>query len=187
MRKKEVDIIVLLILLVIAVLYANITKDLYIGRSAIAGAIYILPPVLYLSLRKKKNWKKIIVSTLVFGGLFGFIFEFIAEFNKAYSVISILFPFRLFGVLPIDNVLGHMMMTLLTIVFYEHFIDREVNHHISKNLSHALLPALSAITFIILAFFFQPNLIRIGHPYLYMGLAAICPPPLPRIYQTAIY
>ena len=72
----------------------------------------------------KKNWKKIIISTLVFGGLFGFIFEFIAEFNHAYSVISTITPFKIFGVLPIDNVLGHMMMTMLTVVFYEHFVDR---------------------------------------------------------------
>ena len=47
---------------------------------------------------------------MLFGGLFGFIFEFIAEFNKAYSVVSVLFPFKVFGVLPLDNVAGHMMM-----------------------------------------------------------------------------
>ncbi len=170
------DIIILLGFLLVGVIYANVTKDLYIGRSAFAGLVYTIPPVLYLSLRKKKNWKKVILATLIFGGLFGFLFEFIAEYNKAYSVVSVMFPFKIFGVLPIDNVLGHMMMTLLTIVFYEHFIDSELNHHISKHLKYAILPALFAIVTMFVLFFFSPSLLHSNHPYFYMGLAAIIPP-----------
>lgn len=173
---KKIDIIILIIFLFLGVTYANFTKGLYVGRSAISGFFLTIPPTIYLSLRKKKNWHKIAISTLLFGGVFGFIFEFIAEFNQSYSVISVLFPFKLFGVLPLDNILGHMMMTLLTIVFYEHFVDREINHHISKNLPHALLPSLFAIVFILFAFFFRQSLIRFSHPYFYMGIAAIIPP-----------
>lgn len=176
MHGKKLDILVLLGFMVLGFLYAYVTKDLYVGRPAIAGVVSMSPPILYLSLRKKKNWPKILVSTLIFGMLIGFIFEFIAEYNKAYSVISVLFPFKVFGVVPIDNVLGHMMMTMYTIVFYEHFVDREKHHRISKNFTHALLPALFVIATMLLIFFISPNTLRFGHPYLYMGLAAIAAP-----------
>lgn len=176
MHGKKLDILVLIGFMILGTVYANVTKDLYIGKSAIAGAVGMFPGIIYLSLRKRKNWPKILVSTLIFGTLFGFMFEFLAEYNKAYSVVSTLFPFKLLGVLPIDNVLGHMMMTMYTIVFYEHFIDREKHHAISKNFLHALLPAVFAIGTMLLLFFLHPSTLRIGHPYLYMGLAAIVAP-----------
>lgn len=176
MRGKELDIFVLFFLASIGILYANLTKDLYIGKAAIAGAIYILPSVIYLGLRKKKNWAKITVSTLLFGGLFGFLFEFIQEFNHSYSVVSMIVPFKVFGVLPLDNVAGHIMMALLTVTFYEHFIEREINHHISKHLKYALLPSIFAIGVVILLYFFDPSALQTKYPYFYMGIAAILPP-----------
>jgi hypothetical protein len=63
------------------------------------------------------------VATLVFGSLYGFYFEFIQEFSHGYTVTSMLMPFKLFGVLPIDNILGHTEMTLFTLTFYQHFIS----------------------------------------------------------------
>lgn len=176
MNGKKLDIIVLICLLIFSVVYANITKDLYIGKSAIAGLFYTILPAIYLGFRKRKNWRKIIISTLVFGALLGFIFEFVAEFNKSYSVISVLFPFKLFGVLPPDNIIGHMMMTFLTIVFYEHFVDREIHSGISKNFFHALLPTIFVAIFVLFAFLFKPELITLKYSYFYMGVVAIIPP-----------
>lgn len=173
---KKLDILVLLFLIGVGWLYATFTKDLFIGKAAIAGAVGTLLPVIYMGVRREKNWQKIIISTLVFGGMFGFLFEFIAEYTKAYSVVSTLFPFKIFGVLPIDNVLGHMMMTLLTVTFYEHFVEREISHHISKHLKYAVLPAIFAIITVILVYFFNPILLNSQYPYFYMGIAAIIPP-----------
>lgn len=176
MRKKEIDIFVLILLATGGILYASFTKDLFIGKATIAGAVYIIPSIIYLSLRKKKNWQKIIISTLVFGGAFGFLFEFIQEFNRSYSVISTLFPFKVFGILPLDNVIGHMMMTMITVVFYEHFIDREINHHISRNLKYAILPSIFAIGAVVLLYFLKPTSLFLPFPYSFIGIAAIIPP-----------
>lgn len=78
--------------------------------------------------------------------------------------------------MPIDNVLGHMLMTMLTVVFYEHFIDREKNQHISRHLLYAILPGLFVIFIVLAAFVYQPSLLQIKYPYFTMGLAAIIPP-----------
>ena len=175
MRGKKLDVLVLVILAVAGIVYSYLTKDLYIGRATIAGSVYIIPSIIDLSLRKKKNWPKVIVSTLFLGGILGFLFEFFQEFNNSYSVISTLFSFKILGVLPIDNVIGHMLMTMLTIVFYEHFVDREVHHSISKNFKFAILPALFMFAVIISLFFLRPESLIVRYPYFYMGVAAIIP------------
>lgn len=176
MMSKKHDLLILILLIFLGVMYATLTQSLFIGRATISGAVSLILPVIYLGLRKKKNWPKIFVSTLVFGGIFGFIFEFVMEYNRAYSVVSTLFPFKVFGVMPIDNVLGHMMMTCLTVTFYEHFIDREKHHSISKNLWHAVLPGVAAVAIIIITFFVKPDVLTMRYPYLYGGIAAISAP-----------
>lgn len=175
-RKKQVDLFVLILLTMFGGMFAYATRNLYIGRALLACAEIIVPGIIYLSLREPKNWKKITVATLVFGGLFGFAFDFIAEFNNAYNLNSILLPIRLFGVLPVDNIFGHMLMTAMTVIFYEHFINHERRKQISKNLIYAVLPTLFVIGAIVLAFYFDPDLLHTNYPYFYMGIAAILPP-----------
>lgn len=175
-KGRKLDVLILILLIGFGIFYAFATKDLFIGKSVFGGLALTLPPTIYLGLRRKKNWGKISVATLVFGGLFGFVFEFFNEFNKAYTVISTIFPFKILGVLPLDNILGHMMMTTLTITFYEHFIGREVNHHMSKHLKFAVLPGLFAAGTILILFFFNRNALHVHYPYFYAGLAALIPP-----------
>lgn len=195
-RGREIDIVVLILFALFGILYAFLTKDLFIGRSVFSGLVFTLLPTIYLGLRKKKSWNKIIVFTLVFGGLFGFLFDFYAEFNKAYHVVSTIFPFRIFGILPLDNILGHMMMALLTVTFYEHFIDREIHHKISSHLKFAVLPGVFAGLVFILLFFFNRELLQAKYPYLYAGIVAVIfpvylgfkkPQFIKNMAETAIY
>lgn len=172
---KKIDILILIIFLLFGNLYSYITRDLYIGKALFSGIVFILFPAIYLGLRSKKFWKKIILSTIIFGGLFGFFFEFIQELNGSYHVVSSVLP-KIFNIIPIDNILGHMMMTFLTLVFYEHFIDRKKSSHLSKNIFFALLPALSVIFLSLVIFFIKPDLLIISYSYFYMGIAAIIPP-----------
>lgn len=175
-KGRELDILVLLIIVSFGVIYAFATKNLFIGKAVFGGFALTIPSVIYLGLRRKKNWKKIFIATLVFGSLFGFIFDFWAEATKAYTVTSTISSFKIFGVLPPDNILGHMMMTMLTITFYQHFIDREVNHHISKHLKFAILPGIFAASVMLLLFFSNNGSLSSAHPYFLAGIAAIIPP-----------
>jgi hypothetical protein len=196
MKNKKIDAVVLAALLFFASVYAYITNGLFIGRTLIVGAVFTLPPIIYLSWRKKKDWKKIWVSTLVFGGLFAIPLDFIADYNKSWTVISLVFPGRILGVQPVDNILGFMLMTMLTVIFYEHFVDRDKNHHLSKNLKYAVLPGIAASVIVIVLYLYHPSSLLHSYPYLYMGLAAIVPPVIlgfkhPRLIKkmsvTAIY
>lgn len=53
---KKLDVFVLIILFAGGVLYAYLAKDFYIGKFLFVTVVAMLPPIIYLSLRKKKNW-----------------------------------------------------------------------------------------------------------------------------------
>lgn len=173
MQKKFIDFLVVIILLILGTFYAlYISQNSFLGKSVVCGIVYLIPSTIYLGLRKKKDWVKIITASLLFGTLFGFFFEFIAEYNQSYSVISTLTPFKILGVLPIDNIIGHTMMVLLTLVFYEHFIDKKTGHKISHHIVYALIPAIVVISGIILLFDFH-LLPKVPYIYFVMGSIAI--------------
>lgn len=174
---KRIDIVILILLAALDIIYGLVTKNTFFGKPIIVGVLGLLPAIIYLGLRKKKNWKKILIATLLFGGLFGFIFEFRVEYTQTYIVPAALtlFP-SLFGFLQPDIIIGHIMMACLTIVFYEHFVERDIDPHISKNIIFALLPATCVAIVLILQFYLQPDLLRTHYSYFRLGIAAIIPP-----------
>ena len=64
MSKKEIDVLILVLLAIIGLLYANFTKDMFVGKAAIAGIVYIVPSIIYLGLRKKKKYTAVITIFL---------------------------------------------------------------------------------------------------------------------------
>ena len=141
------------------------------------GIISMLFPSIYLIVREKKNMKKIALAVLIFGGIFMGLFDFMETLNSAWVMERLVFSWRIFGVLPFDDVVGFSLMTLLVVTFYEHFIDDEKNKRISKNLMWALIPsAIVAVVFIIVSTFVVWEPFNIRYVYLFGGIVAIAVP-----------
>lgn len=176
-KQKYIDFLVLIVLSVLGLSFAQLMSSTFYGRGLVVGIATFLPQIIYLGLRgEKKNWKHIFVATLIFGLLFGFLLEFVNEYTHAYNVVNLTIPFKVFGILPLDNLLGHMFMTMLTIVFYQHFIKEDNSNEISLNLLWISL--LMTVAIILVVFFARTNpqvLTTMAYPYFYLGLAAIFP------------
>lgn len=177
MRNKGlfIDVFVLIFLIFLASVFAYLTRGLFIGRSLFIGAIFTVPPTIYLGIRKKKNWKKIGLATILFGFIFGFAFSFLAEYTLSWDVVSTIFPTKFLGITTLDTTIGIALMTLLIVTFYEHFIDKKINSPISKRFWIALIPSFLVVGLIILVFFISPDLLKTRYPYFYMGVVAILP------------
>ncbi len=144
-------------------------------KPLIGAGLALLSPSFYLILREKKNLKKIFWAVLIFGGLFGFVFDFIETFNKAWIMEELVFPWKILGILPVDDILGFFMMTLLIVLFYEHFIDDEKDKRISKNTIFVLIPSILAAIAIVVLFSINPEILTISYAYLVGGIAAMIP------------
>jgi len=170
---KKIDLLIISILLVIIVL-VSLALSL---KPLIVLLMYLLSASVYLSLRERKNFKKIFWAILIFGIIFGLGFDFVVTFNKGWIVNELFFPFRLFGFYPIiDDILGFILMTLFIVVFYEHFIDDEKNKKVSKNIKWILIVSIAALSFIFAVYLINSSLLRIPYAYLMTGLMAICFP-----------
>lgn len=169
---KKIDFFIVCFLLAV-----SIWVWIYFNLKPLLGlALFPLVASFYLSIREKKNFKKIFWALLLFGGLAGFIFDFIETFNKAWIVDRLVFSWRIFSILPIDDIFGFLLMTLIMVIFYEHFLDDEKNKRISKNLLWALIPLclFSAVT--IFLYWFNPRFLEIPYVYLVGGITAIILP-----------
>ena len=170
---KKIDLLVISLIVIIS---AIIGLRFNLKPLIIAIFAWFIPP-LYLSIRKKKNWPKILLATFVFGGIFGFVFDFIETINKAWYVGRLVIPWRILGVVPIDDIIGFLFMTFFIVVFYEHFIDDEKNRQLSKNFIWSLIPSALVMLVIILVFITSGST-RFDMSYIYLkgGLAAILLP-----------
>lgn len=174
LTSNRIDLLVLCGLTALAFLYAVATAGTVLGKSLIGGAVFILPNVIYLGWRKPKPWRKIMAGALLFGLALGFFFEFIQEYAQAYTVMSRIFP-KLLGVVPLDNILGHFMMALLTFTFYEHFVAQKVKPHISGRFKYAIYLVAAMIASVLGIYFLQPSWLDMPYPYMIFGTLAILP------------
>lgn len=180
---KKIDFVVVCVWILIG---AGISL-LFSLKPLIGGVISLLPPAVYLIFREKKNGKKIFWAVLIFGAIFGFIFDFAETANRAWVIERLVFPWRIFGFYPLlDDLIGLMLMTLLIVVFYEHFLDDEKNPRVSKNLIWALVPSALVLISILFVYNINPDFLKIPYAYLIGGLLAIVFPLLMGIYKPRI-
>lgn len=166
---KKYDFFIVVLLIAAAAAITLIFRP----KVLIGGILLTIPPTLFLCLRETKNYWKIFLGVFIFGLLFGFFFDFIETYSGAWFVPDLVFPWRILGVEPVDDLIGFVIMTAFMLVFYEHFLDDEKNTRISPQMVYALIPAFLAVFTVIIIFFAYPARLFISHAYLKGGIAAI--------------
>jgi hypothetical protein len=172
---KRTDLLVLLLLLAVVWLYSVLTAHIWLGKPLIVAVILGLSATAYMGSRAKKPWSKLLLGTLIFGLIAGFIFEFIQEAAGGYHMVSIVLP-KMFGFLPPDNIIGHTLMTLTTLTFYEHFVNAEPSQRISPRAKYALYPGLVLAVAIVVAYYVHRGWFQVPYSYAVMGSLAVIAP-----------
>lgn len=184
---KEKDLFIVLALNFVGVIYFFLTRDTFFGKPLLVYASMVLPATTFLIRKKKMNWKRIIPATIVLGGVIGFTIDFISELTKTWTVIKLIFPYKIFGVAPIDNTLWFIMMTFYTLIFYEYFITHEKKKGLSKHFKFLLIASVSVVFILIGIFLLKPSSLQITYPYLTLGIAAITLPVLMGFLKPKIF
>jgi hypothetical protein len=173
---KKKDLLTVIFLNFLGLIYFYLTKNTFLEKPLLVYAAFTLPPIIYLTSRKKFNWTKIILATLILGAVIGFTFDFINEYVKTWTVIRFVFPLKIFGVEPIDNTLWYTMMTFYTLLFYEYFLDHEKIHKISRHFKFIFYFSIFSLLTMLGIYFSKPTSLNIAYPYATLGLAAIILP-----------
>lgn len=126
-------------------------------------------PLIYLRLRQPLPWKKILLSSFTLGLLLGAFFDLIQSCNQAWFV-DLVIPLKIVGVLPVDNVLGYFLMTLLVVSMYEYFFQPPtvITTRYYKETSVVGLTILA----VFVVFALQPQLFFLPYSYLVGGTVA---------------
>ena len=172
---KKVDIFTLCMLLIIAIIYAFLVDGTIIDIPVLSSYIFLIPPIIYLSIREKKDWKKIGAITFLLGFVVGFPFTFLGELTDAWAIHVA--KQKMFGVFYFPIVIAWMLMTTLTVVMYQHFYIESNN--VLKGLSRrynkiaVILIIISVI--IVIVCLYKPSFFTKKYSYLIIGSVNLFP------------
>lgn len=169
------DALIFFLLVSLTTMFPWLAKDTLWGNPFVWSVVITAPVSIYLGVRKKKNWSKIFAGAIVFGLLFGFILEFIANVNRVWQEPTI-FIHRVLGVVSWESILFYPVMTIFILVFYEHFLDKDITKKISNNIWIATYPAILMIAYLIIVYTIKPIFLHLPYAYVIMGICAIIIP-----------
>ena len=139
-----------------------------------AFLLLTLPPLSYLAWRARQPWRRITVGVVTFGLVYGLFWELVQESAHSYSVTAHVFP-RLLGLVPPDSLIAHMLMTLLTLTFYEHFAQPRVGPSPGREV-HGLTLGLAAVAVTVTLHLLAPAWLDFSYSYAWLGTLAVAPP-----------
>lgn len=118
---------------------------------------------MYLSIKAREHVKRsFIFSTLTIPA--GLAVDYTGHITKHWISPNTIFPFKLLGVVPIEDLLWAFFLTYFVVIFYEYFIDK----HITKKAYEPKFKYLYLIfLFLSLGLIFMVNNVR-NIPYFYL-------------------
>lgn len=169
---KKIDIFLLIFLPIFAAGVSLLVKANFLTSTLLFFGL----PSLWLSYRTPQRISK----TLLFSGIFsiplGIIIDYIAALDGAWYVPTTIFPFRLLGVIPIEDIIWGFFLVYTIVIFYEHFLDKGKHELIDKKMKYFILPAILVLIIFFLLYFINPDLLRIKYAYLILGVVLILLP-----------
>ncbi len=123
--------------------------------------IVLVPPSIINFIWLEKSRNKILIFSLITTILFAFAVELSSRLANSWDVQSVL-P-RLFGILPLENILFAFLNFFWVLSFYEYFVDRDLTKDISMKFKY--LVAIFAIFSILIfsLYFYNSKLIVMNY------------------------
>ncbi|HYH74521.1 MAG TPA: hypothetical protein VD735_01020 [Candidatus Saccharimonadales bacterium] len=153
-------------------------------KGTLGGILFTVPAIAYLFVRRPKPVKRIVIGSLLFGLVLGFFYELVMQASGGYDVTSVFLP-RIFGHVPVDSMIAHMLMAGLIITFYEHFLVRGTTDKHSPRLKYGVILVASMVTIAAAVHLVRPSLLDIPYPYAIFGSLAVLSVVLMLAYRPA--
>ena len=146
-------------------------------RPFTSAVLFFVIPSAYLFFRKRKPIKRILVGSLFIGMGFGLIFDIIATANNAWNFTSsqLIFNYKIFGFLAVEEPVWFFLWVLFILVFYEHFYDKDKTDKLSKRFKYVVFPTLVVLLLIVFLAIKNKEQLLISHAYFFSAIPAFVP------------
>lgn len=166
---KKIDLILLVLFPLLAALISLIIKANFL----VSTLLFFGLPALWLSYRTPQMIKRTALFSLIFSLPFTILIDYIAILDKSWFVPLTVFPFRLLGVIPLEDFIWGFLLIYAVIIFYEYFLDKGKHNLIDQRMKYLILPlVVLLITFFVLVFT-KPEFLMLKYAYLWLGVALI--------------
>ncbi|MFD2565981.1 hypothetical protein [Pseudotenacibaculum haliotis] len=174
-NKIKIDVLVLLLLIALSVSYLFLVEGTFLDLPYLTSYTFIISPIIYLSLRKKKDWSKILAAVFLFGFVIGFPFTFIGELTNAWAIH--VDSYKMLGVFFVPIVIAWMLMVALTVVVYQHFFPslNTVKKGISERFKKVTLVASILSLLMVVTCIYNPTFFPKKYSYLIIGSVILAP------------
>lgn len=122
-KRKTIDLVILILL---PILSAFLSVSYHASFFASTVLFFGLPSV-YLSIRNPKFIREIGVFSILWSVPVAIVVDILAEYNNTWNVPRTVFGFRLFGFIPIEDIIWCALLTYFVLSNYKLFFDIEVN------------------------------------------------------------
>lgn len=143
------------------------------GIQTLLGSIFLffVIPSVYLSFLLRRSVVKSLIFSVIAMLPVGIVIDYVIHLTHQWFVPSI-FPFRIFGLVPIEDLIWGFFSIYFVLMFYEYFME---SHH-ERKIWHPRMKVFSLLFISILLLFlvlylFAPRLLYI--PYAYFWLCFI--------------
>jgi hypothetical protein len=133
-------------------------------------AVFTIPVIVYLLLKLKKYAKKIIIEALVISIPLEIVLDSIAHLSKSWYVPSI-FGIRIFGNMPIDDLIWTFLYVLFILSSYSYFFDHYKSKKLKKSFKKMTVSFGVFLTGFLLINHLSPQILVI--PYFYAILMVV--------------
>lgn len=169
---KKVDIFLLILFPIVSVII-SLTFHVHFLTSIL---LFFGLPSLWLSLRTPSQVTKTFVFSLILSTPLGIIIDYLAAMDKSWFVPTTDFPFRLFGVIPIEDLIWAFFLIYSIVIFYEHFLDKGKHELIDKKMKYLVWLIVMVVLVFFVIMLTQPELLAIPYAYFWGGIVLLILP-----------
>jgi hypothetical protein len=192
MISKKSEIILLILLPSISFLLALIFKPNFFTLNL----LFFGPLAVWLSFLESKKIKKIFLFSLISIPL-GIFIDYVGVASRSWIVPKTIFSFRLFRMIPIEDLIWAFLIAYTIIIFYEHFLDKGQEKPINKKIRYLLWLVSVLLASFLIILCLAPGILAIKYAYLWLGVIFVLIPPVvfllsfPKLFskfaKTAVY
>lgn len=133
-------------------------------------------PSIWLSLRTPLRVKKTLIFTSLLAIPFGIIIDYFGTKDQSWFIPMSIFPSRLFGIIPYEDIIWGFLVIYSTIIFYEHFLEKGKHKLIDKRMKYIIWPVLIVLILFLSTMFLNQEILTLKYAYMWIGSTLILIP-----------